>query len=267
MLLMARSFDGTHVNKAAVRRTATKNNGAPLLLLAMALSCVGACTQPAVRPSLRTADRDLPRPVRIRVTNFAANELDVMEYQGIFRQQPSNPNSAERRRAIARNVSEALSLQLVRGLKELGFSATRGTPGVSDEEDTLIIEGEIVRIDEGSPLQRWAVGFGSGAAKVQTRARVVQGSQRRKLLEFSTDADSGKLPGAAVTASAGALAPPIVGAGVLTGNALANGFQNRADVSQLARSTADQTVRYLAEFFVRQGWIQSDQVKKARIGY
>ncbi len=235
--------------------------------MAMAFSCIGACAQPAVRPFLRTADRDLPRPVRVIVTNFTANELDVTEYQGIFRQQPSNPNPTERRRAIARNVSDALSLELVRGLKELGLSAARGTPGASHEDDTLLIEGEIIRIDEGSPLQRWAVGFGSGAAKVQTQARVVQGPQRRKLLEFSTDADSGKLPGAAVTASAGALAPPIVGAGLVTGNALASGFQNRADVSQLARSTADQTVRYLSEFFVRQGWIPPDQVKKARIGY
>ena len=246
---------------------ASRRAVAVFLLLTMAVFCIGACAQPALRPFLRTADHDLPRPTRILVGNFAASEVDVVEYQGIFRQQPSNSNPTERRRAIARNVSEALSLELVRGLKELGLSVGRGTPGTSDTDDTLIIEGEFTRIDEGSPLQRWAVGFGSGAAKVQTRARVYQGPQRRKLLEFSTDADSGKLPGAAVTASAGAAAPPIVGAGLLTGNALANGFQNRADVSQLARSTADQTVRYLSEFFVRQGWIRADQAKKARIGY
>ncbi len=252
--------------RADDRRNTTIRKEA-LVLLAMVLACVGACTQPAVRPSLRTGEHDLPRPARIFVRNFAATEFDVVEYQGIFRQQPSNPNPTERRRAIARNVSEALTLELVRELQEVGLSVGRGMPEASDLDDTLIIEGEFIRIDEGSPLRRWAVGLGSGAARVQTRTRVYQGFQRRKLLEFTTDADSGMMPGAAVTASAGAVAPPIVSAGLLTGSALATGFRNSADVSQLARSSAGQAARYLSEFFVRQGWIRPDQIKRARLAY
>ena len=190
-----------------------------------------------------------------------------MEYQGIFRQQPSNPNPTERRRAIARSVSESLSLEFARTLQELGFSVERGMRGASDAANILIIEGEFIRIDEGSPLPRLVVGFGSGAAKVQTRVRVYQGPRRKKLLDFTTDADSGKMPGAAVTVSAGAVAPTIISAGLLAGNALATGFQNRADVNQLARSSAEQAVRYLSEFFARQGWIRPNQMKKARIAY
>ena len=237
------------------------------LLLMIASLGMGACAQPAVRPFIRTGDNDLPRPARIVVRDFAASEIEVVEYQGIFRQQPSNPNPTERRRAIASNVAEALSLEFVTTLQELGFSVERGTRGASDAGDILIIEGEFIRIDEGSPLRRWIVGFGSGAARVQTRVRVYQGPRRKQLLEFTTDADSGKMPGAAVTVSAGAAAPMIVSAGLFTGNALATGFQNRSDVSQLARSSADQAVRYLSEFFARQGWIRPDQVKKARIAY
>jgi uncharacterized protein DUF4410 len=238
-----------------------------LVSLAIALFFVGACAQPAVRPLLRTGERDLRRPARIVVGNFAAAELDVVEYQGIFRQQPSNPNAAERRRAIARNVSEALSLELVKGLQELGLSVGRGMAGASESEDLLIVEGEFIRIDEGSPLRRWAVGLGSGAAKVQTRVRVYEEPRRRKLLEFTTDADSGTMPGAAVTASAGVATPPIVSAGILTGNALATGFRNPSDVSQLARASGDQAARYLSEFFALQGWIRPEQAKKARIAY
>lgn len=237
------------------------------LLLMIASFGMGACAQPAVRPFIRTGDHDLPRPARIVVRDFAASEIEVVEYQGIFRQQPSNPNPTERRRAIASNVAEALSLEFVTTLQELGFSVERGTRGASDAGDILIVEGEFIRIDEGSPLRRWIVGFGSGAARVQTRVRVYQGPRRKQLLEFTTDADTGKMPGAAVTVSAGAAAPTIVSAGLFTGNALATGFQNRSDVSQLARSSADQAVRYLSEFFARQGWIRPDQVKKARIAY
>lgn len=236
-------------------------------LLLIASFVMGACGQPAVRPLIRTGENGLPRPARIIISDFAASEIEVVEYQGIFRQQPSNPNPTERRRAIARNVSEALSLEFARALQELGFSVERGMRAASDADNIVIIEGEFIRIDEGSPLRRFVVGFGSGAAKVQTRVRVYQGPRQNKLLEFTTDADSGKMPGAAVTVSAGAAVPTIVSAGLLTGNALATGFQNRADVNQLARSSADQAVRYLSEFFARQGWIRPDQARKARIAY
>jgi hypothetical protein len=249
------------------RMKLARRNVPRALLLMIASLGLGACAQPAVRPFIRTGENGLPRPARIIIYDFAASEIEVVEYQGVFRQQPSNPNPTERRRAIARNVSDALSLEFARALQELGFSVERGVRGTTDADDILIIEGEFIRIDEGSPLRRWVVGFGSGAARVQTRVRVYQGPRQKKLLEFSTDADSGKMPGAAVTVSAGAAAPMIVSAGLFTGSALATGFQNRSDVSQLAQSSADQAVRYLSEFFARQGWIRPDQVKKARIAY
>lgn len=260
------AFD-TLTRKSEDRTNLARRNAARALLLMIASLGMGACGQPAVRPLIRTGENGLPRPARIIIHDFAASEIEVVEYQGIFRQQPSKPNPTERRRAIARNVSESLSLEFARALQELGFSVERGMRAVSDADNIVIIEGEFIRIDEGSPLRRFVVGFGSGAAKVQTRVRVYQGPRQNKLLEFTTDADSGKMPGAAVTVSAGAAVPTIVSAGLLTGNALATGFQNRADVNQLARSSADQAVRYLSEFFARQGWIRPDQAKKARIAY
>lgn len=256
--LNRRSDDRTKAARRSARRA---------LWLVIVAAGLGACGQSAVRPLIRTGANDLPRPARIIIEDFAASEAQVVEYQGILRQQPSNPNPTERRRAIARHVSEALSLEFARALRELGFSVERGMPRATDTGHDLIIEGRFIRIDEGSPLRRLVVGFGSGAARVQTRVRVYQGTRQNKLLDFTTDADSGKMPGAAVTASAGAAAPPIVSAGLLAGNALANGFQNRGDVSQLARSSADQAVRYLSEFFAREGWIRPDQVKKARIAH
>jgi hypothetical protein len=35
----------------------------------------------------------------------------------------------------------------------------------------------------------------------------------------------------------------------------------------MAAASGDQVVRYLSEFFARQGWIRSDQVRKARVAY
>jgi hypothetical protein len=35
----------------------------------------------------------------------------------------------------------------------------------------------------------------------------------------------------------------------------------------MAAASADQAVRYLSEFFAKQGWISQDMIKRARISY
>jgi hypothetical protein len=37
-------------------------------------------------------------------------------------------------------------------------------------------------------------------------------------------------------------------------------------VSLMAAASADQALRYLSEFFARQGWIDAVKIKKSRIG-
>jgi len=39
----------------------------------------------------------------------------------------------------------------------------------------------------------------------------------------------------------------------------------QSEVARMAGESAEQAVHYLSEFFVKQGWIRPDQVKKARI--
>ena len=97
---------------------------------------------------------------------------------------------------------------------------------------------------------------------------VYHGTERQKLLEFTTQSDSGKLPGAAATVPAGAVVQGGVTAGVVASGVVGTGYEAyRTDVVQMARFSAEQSVRYLSEFFAKQGWIGSDQVKKARIAY
>jgi hypothetical protein len=49
-------------------------------------------------------------------------------------------------------------------------------------------------------------------------------------------------------------------------NAAVSGVKTyKSDVARMAAASGDQAVRYLSEFFARQGWIRADQVRKARI--
>ena len=53
----------------------------------LSLVFVTACGQTGIRRAALTADKNLPRPNRILVYDFAVSEQEVKEYQGIMRQQ------------------------------------------------------------------------------------------------------------------------------------------------------------------------------------
>ena len=90
----------------------------------------------------------------------------------------------------------------------------------------------------------------------------------KKLLDFATHSDSGMMPGAAPMLAAGAAVQGGVTAGMVVANTAISGTKTyNSDVARMAAASGDQVVRYLSEFFAQQGWIRSDQVRKARIAY
>ncbi|HEX9663066.1 MAG TPA: DUF4410 domain-containing protein [Candidatus Binatia bacterium] len=237
-------------------------------ILAALVTSLSACAQTAVRPSLRTAAGHLPRPARILIVDVLTDEARVTEYNGILRQQPANPNPADRHREIRHVASAAFETGLTDGLEKLGFTIARVARGTTVAEDDILIDGRCLTIDQGNPLRRLVIGFGSGASRFETFVGVYGGPEQRKLLEFTTLADSGSLPGAALTLPVGAAVQGGVSAGLLASSAVSSGFAvYRTDVSQMAASSADEAVRYLSEFFANQGWISPHQVRKARIAH
>ena len=230
------------------------------------LLLLSACGQTSVRPVAQIADRQLPRPTRILVYTFAISEKDVTEYQGIMRQQPSNPNPLERQRVIAEKATATLTGHLADGLRQLGFIVESAERGTAVREHDLLVDGQFVRIDEGSPLRRWVLGLGAGAAHMNTRVLAFYGGHSRKVLEFITQAESGKMPGAVATAPAGAAAPLSVGVGIAASSAVSKGLQgDLTSAEQMAVASAEQAVRFLSEFFARQDWIDPSHVRKARM--
>ena len=236
--------------------------------VALATLWIAACGQVGVRDIRLTQERNLPRPTRILVNDFAVSERAIAEYQGIMRQQPSIKDPVERERQIATEVKNALAGELVEGVRALGFLVERARRGDRASGHEIIIDGQFLTVDEGNPLRRLVIGFGSGTSMMQTRVQVHQGSAANRLLEFTTRADSGKLPGAAATLGAGAVVQGGLTAGTVVANSAAAGVQTyNSEVARMAAASGDQAVRYLSEFFAQQGWIRADQVRKARVAY
>jgi hypothetical protein len=239
-----------------------------------ALSCalvfiwLSACGQTGVRPLKFTQAENLDRPTRILVYDFTVNEREVTAYRGIMRQQPRSKDPGAQRRRIAAEVKDAMAGEVVAGLRHLGFTAERVSRGTPASRDEWAIDGYVYAVDEGNPLSRLVVGFGNGASRVDAQVYVSRGGEAKRLLEFATHSDSGKLPGAAPTLGAGALVHGGVTVGMAATEAAISGVRTyQSDVARMAAASGEQAVRYLSEFFARQGWVRADQVKKARIAY
>ncbi len=84
---------------------------------------------------------------RIIVDDFAISAQDVIEYQGIMRQQPSNPNALERQRAIADKATATLTDHLTYRLRQLGFIEEAAKHGNAVNEHELLIDGRFSRVD------------------------------------------------------------------------------------------------------------------------
>src|SRR5688572_14750648 len=147
------------------------NNTARVLAGLLSFVFVVACGQTGIRRATVTPETNLPRPGRILVYDFAVNEQEVKEYQGIMRQQPTIKDAAERERLLAQEVKDALAEELVDNLRPLGFIVERVARGTRAMENDLLIDGQFLTVDEGNPLHRLVVGFGTGGSAVQTQVQ------------------------------------------------------------------------------------------------
>jgi len=224
-----------------------------------------ACASTSVRLDDETAASDLPRPERILVYDFALSEAEIATNSGIGSQivdEESTMTPEQRQEQLGRHAANALAESMVKGLRQLGFATERvprGTPAVGHD---LLVDGHFLDVNEGNRLRRVVIGFGAGAADVDTRVQLYQGARDRRLLEFSTHSDSGEMPGAAVTMGAGAAAQGGLTAGAAAVNVAASGWKvYRSQVEQMAARSGDKAVAYMSQFFFEQEWIRADQVR------
>lgn len=237
-----------------------------LLLLAPVFLLHLSCAQTSIRPFARTPQNNLPAPARILVYDFAVSDAAVTEYQGILRQKPSTRDPLLRQRALAARAAETLTAHLIVGLRRLGLTVERVQRGAPVNPDDVIVDGRFITVNEGNPLRRLVIGFGSGASNLDTQVQLLRAGQGQPLLKFATRADSGKVPGAIATVPASVAAPTAVSTAMAAGAVVHTGLHgDSSNVGHMAEASAEQAVRYLSEFFANQGWIIA--VKKARAGH
>ena len=232
-----------------------------LLVSAATLALIG-CAPTSVDVVSQYAGT-LPQPKRILLYNFAVSPDDVQLDLGVSAEvqaMAGNPQPpwTEKELQVGRSASNALAANLEVALRKLGYPAERvsGAPPYRGD-NTLVIEGQITSVDQGSRAARVVVGLGAGHSDVKTYTQIydLQRRGRRLIEQFTTDARSGYKPGMAetegVSAAAGHWAMGLaVGAGV---NIATEKYTDNVNAD--AKRTAEQIAKQIDTLFQNRGWV------------
>src|SRR5215813_11054170 len=145
-----------------------------LELAEVAVVCAG-CARAVVRDVQGDRSLILTRPARVVVVDFTTGPADV-QLLSSPRQEGEQALylSQQQSDLLAEAVADSLATRLVEDIRSLGLPAERVAGAALPEENDLVIEGEFVRIDEGSRLRRFVIGLGAGATEVRTQVRIFQ---------------------------------------------------------------------------------------------
>ncbi len=230
------------------------------IYLALAVATLG-CSGAQVTQQSSAAPIVNARPSRIIVYPFAVSTADVSLNSSIFQvayRNMSDEDETAQQAQIAHQTAQNICIQVAADLTQKGITATclqRGAPPTGN--NVLILDGQFTDISEGNKLRRMVIGLGAGQSKLDTVVQVIQKTDQgsTEVLDFSTSADSGYMPGAGVTGPAGAAAGGAAAAASLGVNLAAGGVKNyTSSTGYLVGKTTDQIVELVVSYYNRQGW-------------
>jgi hypothetical protein len=229
-------------------------------IFAVAVLALAGCNRARVQTEEAYMGPPKPRPDRILVGYFAISPEQVRLDQGIgariIRAADDQPLNAQEMKA-AQATQVGLANRLVDDLRRYGLPAehaeTAAAPGTS-----MLITGQIVAIDQGNRARRILIGLGAGKSSISADMQLYYqdpGVSPRFMTAFQGQADSGRMPGAAETMGAGAVAGSLATSTVVSGALHATSESRGASDSGEARRLADGLAKQIGEFAVSMGWI------------
>jgi hypothetical protein len=215
------------------------------------------CAKNYVQENVAVINTNMPKPSSVLIYNFAVNPADVKNGTGILatlKNTVQNTTPTQEEAQLAREVSDAMATELTQKIAAMGLKPIRATPSTRASQGSIMIQGAFVNIDEGNSTRRNVIGLGMGQSSLDSKVSVLT-TDNQELLSFDAHADSGSMPGAAVTGPIGAAGDASTAAIVAT-NVVSGGVKSYKSASaQQAKKMAENIAAQLATYFAQQGWI------------
>jgi hypothetical protein len=218
------------------------------------------CAAASVEQRSQQAPVSYERPTHIVIYPFAVDPDEIELNRGLFERayrSVTTTDEDQKQAEIADDISQSICLNVAADLSAKGYNAVCQKRGIAPVGDNVIvIDGEFNDVSEGNRLSRTVIGFGAGASTLDTDVYVLQQTTgaSKQVLQFSTHADSGKMPGVAVTGAPGAAAGGAAAAASVGANmAMSAAKGHRSSMSSLAKMTADEIVDHLQGYLSKLG--------------
>ena len=240
-----------------MRQTVALPGPIRIALRSVALGLVVALTVSCARARVRDVQTDvspgLPSPGRVVVFDFDAGGSDVRV--GSSTKRKAVGLGVDEADVLAEAVADALASRLVEDVRALGLVAERANGTTPPAANDLVIQGRFLRIDEGSKVKRFVVGFGAGATELRTQVEIFQvtSSEWRPLRMFETVAQGSKFPGAAFGVAGGA-AVGAVATAAISATAVGVVKEVRTAIDADARRTSEQIAAKVSGLKTAQRW-------------
>lgn len=222
------------------------------------MALVAGCASTTVTQRQMYSGAQLPRPQRIVVYNFAATQADIPTWAaGASRYAGQETTQTAEQRAAGRKLGAQVALELVASIRDMGLPAEAADVSTPLQVGDYALVGFFESVDQGSAVERVALGFGAGAASMKTRVEGYQMTANgpRALGSGEVDSGGGKGPGLAVPLAVTlATANPI---GLIVGGAIKVGTEvsGHDTIEGVAKRTAAEISDQLRVAFRRHGWI------------
>ncbi|MGH7289990.1 MAG: DUF4410 domain-containing protein, partial [Myxococcota bacterium] len=166
-----------------------------------AVILLGACAKIGVSDREVLVTEKVPRPKRILVYDFAATPSDVSAQSALAGQASAatEPQSAEEI-ALGRKLGSEIANELASNIVRMGLPAQHATASEQPAVGDLLIRGTLLTIDEGSAVQRVAIGLGKGNAELKTAVEgfLMTSNGLVKVGSGTLATEGGDTPGAAL---------------------------------------------------------------------
>jgi hypothetical protein len=222
------------------------------------LAVLAGCATTKVTQQTPLVSPGLPRPKQIWVYNFIADPTQIPADSSISAAMsaPSTPPTADELET-GRQLGALIAKELVADIQAMGLSAAQAGPGAAPQVGDGIIRGYLVSVQGGGAVKRFVVGFGAGAAELNT---VVEGYAMtprglRQLGSGTLSSSGNKTPGTVMPAAVAIATGSPVGLIVVGGAKLYGEVSGRSGLEGRAKATADEIAEQLKIRFQDRGWI------------
>jgi uncharacterized protein DUF4410 len=164
-----------------------------------ALAVLAGCASSKVT-AYRPYEGKIARPDRIIVYDFAATPSDIPPEVAVALPGFAFPPQTPEQLAVGRKLGAEIAKALVTDIRNMGLPAVGAAGQPAPEVGDALIIGYFVSIDPGSGIDRVVLGFGSGAAELETVVKgfLMTAQGLRALGSGEIEAGGGKMPGGAV---------------------------------------------------------------------